>query len=118
MGVDAVGRACGESAGVPVSALSVAVVRRGPSLPRVAHKSGQDRRAAMLSRFIDRFFDKESHMKTKQLLQSAAVVGLVALAACAGPIGPSTDCSYDPDTNATLCSQPEALQLPVDEVAQ
>lgn len=42
-------------------------------------------------------------MKTKQLLQLVAVAGLVALAACAGPTGPSADCSYDPDTNSTVC---------------
>ena len=46
-------------------------------------------------------------MKTKQLFQLVAVAGLVALAACTAPTGPSADCSYNPDSNTTVCGQLE-----------
>ena len=82
-----------------MTATSVAVVERGPSLPRNARKSGQDRRAVTLPRFVDRFSHKE------------------VLAACStGPLGV---CFPDPENpNNEVCPAPEAAQFAADTIPQ
>jgi hypothetical protein len=82
----------------------VAVVWRGPSLPRNARKSGTDRRAATLFLDSDSFLYKEIAMKSKTLLPLVGFVSLVALAACSANGPTSPDCSWDQDSNQSICS--------------
>lgn len=56
-------------------------------------------------------------MVIKQMFRLAGIAGLVVMAACNGPVGPSADCSYDPDGNSTTCSVPEA-QVEASKVAR
>lgn len=74
------------------------VVERGPSLPRNARKSGQDRRAATLL-----------------VSWAVSLAGLVALAACStGPLGV---CFPDPQNpNTEVCPAPETAQFAADTI--
>jgi hypothetical protein len=55
-------------------------------------------------------------MVIKQTLRWAGLAGLVALAACNGPLGPDSYCSTDPENSSTICSPPLSEQAadPID----
>ena len=105
MGVGDVRPAGRESARVPLMTNCVTVAPRGPSLPRCARKSGQDRRAVTRPTLL-----REELGMSKKTLSLVGSAGLLALAACSGPTGPEYSCSLDETANVTVCSPIEAQQ--------